>query len=450
MKKNNEKNKVNALDREKSSAQNKLLRRTRFSIGLATALLLVGAGDLPAQTWQTILQIDSAVARAENYRGDNRAIMIDPLSSAADFPSLIAAGKPAGENSSLHGLDQAADPGATGRLPLDACSGSVFSLTSDDTGTLYWAGDMATGTSTTAWEVRRSIDGGVTWTTIRTFSLGGARAQARGVSVDSAGNLVVCGLALDAAGYSHWIVETKTPTGDWVTRDVFKSSAQTSLTTGESIVQALGVAELPGPDGGLFVVGSRGNRFSGRWTVTRSRDGGQSWQTVDSWLPSSKGSSRARKVSVDNTGRIFVLGDSGGGHEIDASPWVVRMSADAGTNWVTVFGPWQVGIEPVPLDMTVSVNGDVWLAGRILQRYFVGPSKNNYAYFTTAMVVRLQETGTVPWSFQSYAVSPECADAKSASAASITADVWGRVYVNGTYRQASTSPTQWFVHRWMP
>jgi hypothetical protein len=172
------------------------------------------------------------------------------------------------------------------------------------------------------------------------------------------------------------------------------------------------------------------------------------WQTVDTWLPSN-GNSRARKVAVDGLGRILVMGDSGGGNETDSSPWVVRMSADGGDTWNTIFGPWQLGPQPNPLDMTIDANDNVWVSGDVLEIRPSSPKRpNNNLHYLTAMVVRIENSPTVPWSFSSYPVSPNCLGA--ATAGSITADIWGRVYVNGMYQETSTGPQKWFVRRWVP
>jgi hypothetical protein len=430
--------------------------KARLHLTLATALFAAANLTTHAQTWETILELDSAMTDVLIAGGSStRALMIDPASAAADFPSLIVSGHASDANWNLHRLAQpeGSNPGAL--IPLNTLPRSVFSMAADAGGILYLAGDNSihvAHSSTAAWVVQRSSDGGATWSTIRTFSLGGATAQVRGITVDSAGKLIVCGVAFDSGGYSHWIVETSADRGEaWDTVDVFKSSKVSNLFSGEAMCQALGVAELPGLNGGLFVVGrvpSGRKQTAQVWTVTRSRDGGVTWQTVDTWLPSN-GNSRARKVAVDGLGRVFVMGDSGGGNENDSSPWVVRMSADGGDTWNTIFGPWQYGPQPNPLDMTIDANNNVWVSGDVLEIRPSTPKRpNNNFYYLTAMVVRIQNSPTFPWSFNSYPVSPDCLS--GAAAGSITADSLGKVYVNGMYRETPTSPQKWFVKRWVP
>ncbi len=425
--------------------------KARLRLPLAIGVFAAASLTTHAQTWETILELDSALTDVLIAGGSStRAMMIDPASATADFPSLIVSGHASDVNWNLHRLVQpeGSNPGAL--VPLNTLPRSVFSQAADADGTLYLAGDNSihvAHSSTAAWAVKRSSDGGAIWSAIRTFSLGGATAQVRGITVDSAGKLIVCGVAFDSGGYSHWIVETSADRGEtWDTVDVFKSLKVSNILSGESMCQALGVAELPGLNGGLFVVGRvpSGRKQSAQvWTVTRSRDGGVTWQTVDTWLPSN-GNSRARKVAVDGLGRVFVMGDSGGGNESDSSPWVVRMSADGGDTWNTIFGPWQYGSSPTPLDMTIDAKNNVWVSGDVLEiRPSTTKRTNTGLYCLTAMVVRIQNSPAVPWPFEYYKVSPDCLS--GATAGSITADNSGKVYVNGMYRETSTSPQKWFV-----
>jgi hypothetical protein len=268
-----------------SSFDNAIMKsNAQMRVTLAAVLLVTVATATHAQTWETILELDSALTDVLIAGGSStRAMMIDPAAAAADatFPSLIVSGHASDADRNLHRLVQPEGPNPGALIPLNTHPRSVFSLAAAADGTLYLAGDDSihvAHSSTAAWVVQRSSDGGANWTTIRTFSLGGATAQVRGITVDSAGMLIVCGMAFDSGGYSHWIVETSADRGDtWVTRDVFKSSKISSLFSGEAMCQALGVAESPGLNGGLFVVGRvpSGRKHTAQvWTVTRSRDGG--------------------------------------------------------------------------------------------------------------------------------------------------------------------------------
>ncbi|HEU0038049.1 MAG TPA: hypothetical protein VFR76_02130, partial [Verrucomicrobiae bacterium] len=85
------------------------------------------------------------------------------------------------------------------------------------------------------WTVRRSTNGGATWTTVDTFVLPSTgssiyRAEARGIGADALGNLYVVGRAAaqyKGSGYFHWVVR-KTANGgaSWTTDDNYAPNPQ--------------------------------------------------------------------------------------------------------------------------------------------------------------------------------------------------------------------------------
>lgn len=415
-----------------------------FTAVLST--VLAGAAlQLHAQTWQTILGLDGQ---------SSRAMMMDPLASAGDWPSLVVSGEIAGITDSggtpykIFRLAQsdAATPSNPDLNPLHASGATVYSM-ADGSDSLYWAGGLNTSTGN-KWIVRRSVDGGGTWQEVHRWSLAaGMFAEARGITVDAAGRLYTCGLALDASGASHWIIQKSEDGGvNWTTKDIFKSSGAASIATGYNIVQGLGATFTSGAGGGLFVVGTRGSKYSGTWTVLRSLDQGSNWQVVDSWVSKSTGSSRARKVASDGA-RIFVLGDAGGRTEKDPSPWVVRMSTDAGNSWQTIFGPWSDGPCVYPCDFTIDAAGNLWIAGAVTKQY--GTTKKT-SYTTVATVVRVQESQPGLWVGTEFPITAEAPGTYRAEASAITADAVGHVYVSGSFKANDTSSWQWFLQRCLP
>lgn len=410
------------------------------------ATVLIGAAlQLHAQTWQTILGLDGQ---------SSRAMMMDPLAPAGDWPSLVVSGEIAGITDSggtpykIFRLAQSgvAAPSNPDLNPLHASGATVYSMAVGANG-LYWAGGLNTSTGN-KWIVRRSVDGGGTWQEVHRWSLAaGMFAEARGITVDAAGRLYTCGLALDASGASHWIIQnSEDGGGHWTTKDLFKSSGAASIATGYNIVQGLGTTFASGAGGGLFAVGTRGSKYSGSWTVLRSLDQGSNWQVVDSWVPKSTGSSRARKVASDGV-RIFVLGDAGGRTEKDPSPWVVRMSADVGNSWQTIFGPWSDGPCVYPCDFTIDAAGNLWIAGAVTKQY--GTTKKT-SYTTVATVVRVQESQPGFWVGTEFPITAEAPGTYRAEASAITADAAGHVYVSGSFKANDTSSWQWFLQRCLP
>jgi len=422
------------------------IMKTSLLTTLASAALLAVAVNTHAQRWETILDLDGQ---------SSRAIIVDPFSSIGTWPNLLVTGAIPGLNDlsgtpyKVFRLSQSDVP--TPETPvlgaLHASGATVYSMVSDPLGNLYWAGGLNTSTGL-VWIVRLSGDGGGNWQEVQRWKLaGGGFAEARGVTVDDAGRVVVCGMAIDATGVSHWITQiSENQGGAWVTKDLFKGSGVASFVTGYNIVEGLGTTFVPGPNGGLFTVGTRGSKSYGAWTVLRSRDGGDNWQVVDSWVPKNIGSTRARKVTTDGV-RIFVLGDSGGRTERDPSPWVVRASANGGDTWQTIFGPWSYGPGVYPLDFTIDAAGDIWIAGVVHKTY--GNNKNS-TFTTIATVVRLHETQPGSWTPTEYPISPEAQGVNRAEASAITADPLGHVYVSGSFKANDASPWQWFVQRMVP
>jgi hypothetical protein len=142
--------------------------------------------------------------------------------------------------------------------------------------------------SGSAWTVRRSLDGGATWTTLEAASLGTAYS----VAVGANGDLYVNGTS-----------STNIITGTNVTTTIVRH--QKVVTTNYTTTT-----------------------FSG-WLVQKSTDGGATWASVD--FATNGRPAYARSLAVDALGRVFAVGT------LTTTPntWLVRGSADGGATWVT-------------------------------------------------------------------------------------------------------------------
>lgn len=413
--------------------------------GAVAMVVLAGAlCESSAQTWETVF--------AQDGPPTPRAILMDPLSPQSVGPaSLILAGDLASDGTDDRVFRLVQDPLPAQLTPLDDSATTVYSLAANGAGDLYGAGSRAG-----AWVVRRSpaADAGGNWADLMSYQKApGKSSRARGLVVDGRGVLHACGMGIDEAGYSHWLVQSSTDGGQsWSENDLFRSGGVSGFGTGLDVVEALGIAEGRGSSAGaLFVVGTVGKRYYGSWTVTRSLDQGASWQVVDTsaWVPKSLSStSRARKVATDAVGRVFVLGDTGGRTEVDPSPWALRMSASAGDpgSWVTLFGPWRYGPCPYPLDLTIDALGNVWMAGVVHNAY----GKKSVTYTTAWTVVRLHEEPDGIWTPTVYFPLGEAPGTYRAAAQAITADDQGRVFVSGNHQADDATPRQWMVQRFEP
>jgi hypothetical protein len=167
------------------------------------------------------------------------------------------------------------------------------------------------------WVVRRSQNGGATWTTVDTFSLNSQEAIPQGVGIDLRGNIYVVGYASNP--YRVWIVRKSADGGNtWATVDSFQPSGLSNS------AQANGF----GCDayGNLFVAGTSADSSGHKWVVRESQYSSVTgtwgaWQTVDSYQLTSPYYAEADAVIGDSLGNIFVAGM---GQDVQAGHWIVR------------------------------------------------------------------------------------------------------------------------------
>ena len=187
-------------------------------------------------------------------------------------------------------------------------------------------------------------------------------------------------------------------------------------------------------NGAIFSVGGiYTNGYA--WHVQRSLDQGSSWEPLDpgwQWAPGA--TATASGFAEDAAGNYFV---SGWAYDKATSPkqkilWIVRVSADQGTNWSTLkFGSGgmdtaaAIHFVPVPLDQRHL--GGVFAVGRIGSAATVMRTRNGGVNWTTV--------GS--WTFRGDAI-----------ATSVTSDTHGNLYVGGIAQSSkSGGPYNWFVRQ---
>jgi hypothetical protein len=146
------------------------------------------------------------------------------------------------------------------------CSGQALSMATDFHGYLYVVGAIAIpykGSYGWEWLVRRSTDGGNSWSTIDTYQLApGDNSRATAVAADSTGNIYVAGYG-NTTFYSssHWIVrENPLGVGTWSTVENYQ------LQPG-NVAQAFAAAVSV--SGSVFVGGGAGSSSGGHWLVRK-------------------------------------------------------------------------------------------------------------------------------------------------------------------------------------
>ncbi len=173
-------------------------------------------------------------------------------------------------------------------------------------------GTMVSKHSTSqAWIVRRSLDGGATWATVDVYQASsGYGAWARGIGADAQGSLYVVGFAsvpYKSSRVNHWQVRKSDNGGtSWTTVDDYAPSGG----------QALGFAA--DANGNLFVTGTTPavTGTGDNWIVRESLGGTGPWTTVDNLT-----NGIPHAIAADGTGKVFVGGQ---GPSSGAVAWTVR------------------------------------------------------------------------------------------------------------------------------
>jgi hypothetical protein len=310
-----------------------------------------------------------------------------------------------------HGLVMAStDGGSTWSAPIDDFyfpgwgTRDDGGIVADPVGNLYVAGRYYSSGPSYRF-VRRSTDGGATWSTVDAVAISGGYASplaAGGLTADSAGNVYV----------------TEPISGTWTVR---KGTGGTSFSTVDSFQPSASQAEavFAHPTAGVFAVGYStvvSKRTSSQaWTVRRSSDGGASWSTVDTYQATSGSAAAAYGAGADAQGNIYVVGrafvpnkSSSIGH------WQVRKSTNGGSSWITVddYQLFTSGNQ-VALGFAADSNGNLFVAGWSSAGTGTGP------YY---WIVRESAGGTGPWT---------TVDNISGMAHAIAPDNAGHLFVGG-------------------
>ncbi len=383
-----------------------------LSVGLAGTLALITQTNF-AQTWQMVDDFQYVAGQA----AVNFGLAVAPSGA------LFASGFAYDASGVGHGLVMAsADAGNTWSAPLDdfVYPGSTTrydgGIVSDSAGNLYVAGRYYGGTASTDKIVRRSADGGATWTTVDDFQSNNYYEfplAAGGITADAGGNVYV------TEPFSAWVVR--------------KGAGGTNFTTVDSLSTGGGITGVEGvfahPTAGVFSVGSAyvvvKNRSTVAWLVRRSTNGGATWTTVDAYQASSGYGARALSAGADGKGNIYVVGEASVPYKSSSfTHWIIRKSADGGTSWTTVDN-YQLSTtsDQRAVGFATDSNGNLYAAG--------------YTWGTGSQwIVRQNSGGTGTWT-----TVDSFPYVSGANAHAIAADSLGNVFVGG-----QGSPARGAVH----
>jgi hypothetical protein len=349
-----------------------------------------------AQTWQTILDLGP--------RTDGKDVLVNPTNSPLP-PGVFVAADMSGPDNELAFFDTSQTQSPSNPSVVVISPGLINRLGCDSSlGALYSVGYVRKADNSLAWDVRRSLDGGQSWAPLDSgWQLSpGASTRAMGFAADQAGNLFVCGNATDSKGRGSLILR--------------KSGDQGMTWQTQAIGVAVALYFLPANSqnqGGLFAVGRLG---ANAWGVQGSRDAGNTWTTVDSWMVSKSGDTVAMAIASDPQGNLYVAGH---GKKGTTSPygWYVRRSSDGGNTWQMLLTDFSTGGDSLVNDVAVDGAGNLWVVGAV-----------NGADSTTEIWAMQRWNQVSGWSGPMY---PYGNLAPRSHARGATADPTGRVYVTG-------------------
>jgi hypothetical protein len=157
----------------------------------------------------------------------------------------------------------------------------------------------------TAWIVRRSTDAGTNWANVDTFQLSpGSYAIANGIGTDANGNLYVVGRAIAPNGYNNWVVRKSADGGSsWSTVDTFQPSSTNQAGARGFAADAYG---------NLFVAGFSLTTYGTvqDWIVRESAGTDTAWTTVEDFPAAAVFGPHA--IAADAFGNVFVGGQANG------------------------------------------------------------------------------------------------------------------------------------------
>ena len=303
-------------------------------------------------------------------------------------------------------------------------------ITSDGDGNVYVAGLTYDnyGIEPDQWYVRRSTDGGATWTTVDDFIPGPypeSSGDLTGIAVDAAGDVYVSGMANDVSGKQAWTIR--------------KGVGGTSFSTVDVVPNSYFPAIFAHPTAGIFAVGRtplvvttrNKTTTSQAWLVRRSLDGGATWFNVDTFQLSISNGSIAFGMGADALGNLYVVGQAATPSRYSyINHWLVRKSSDGGDSWSTVDDFQPSGSQAGASRFAATSTGDLYVAGTT--------SSSNGTHW----ILRKNPGGTGAWStIDDYQYA-----ADYTAPHGIAADASGNLFVGGS--GSGTGTTHWLVKRY--
>ncbi len=181
---------------------------------------------------------------------------------------------------------------------------TAYSIAMYNANTIFSVGYGYDAYSIAHWLVRKSTDAGATWALVDDYQLiPGKYSTARKVRINSSGDIFVIGSANDNTS-THGIVRRSQDGGStWTTIDDYQLSSGKSASCNDLSFDGVG---------NIYIVGYGYDATNyGHWILRKSTNGGVSWAVVDDFSYTATFSSSPDSIHIDNSGNIFVAGRSG-------------------------------------------------------------------------------------------------------------------------------------------
>jgi hypothetical protein len=340
-----------------------------------------------------------------------------------------------------HGLVVAsADGGRTWSAPVDdfVYPGMGYTrfeagIVADSAGNLYVAGraydDGSASGGPFHWIVRRSADGGVTWSIVDDFVPGGTLTEPRSITVDAAGNVYVAGEGDYNTSSQYWTVRKGIGGTNFFTVNEF---ADGSLYTALAVF-AHPTAGILAAGEGPIATNKLGSVTSG-WLVRRSTDGGTNWSIADTFILAIGYRANPFAIGSDAVGNLYVVGRAANKYKSGGVfHWLVRKGTKGGTSWSTDddYQLYLAGTQSAT-GFAADHNGTLYVVGGSGPNSWAGP---------TDWLVRKKALGASTWTGVD-----DFKYGASAGAQSITAPVAGNLFVGGSGSDGTSE--HWLVRKY--
>lgn len=317
---------------------NRIIHYFILTLAVGASCLTTRSNDLEERRplWRTVAKYES-----------ERPVSVDALAADADG-NLYAAISTSDNEGRIHAVvRRSSDRGITWSVVEDFIPGAsgyarILSLGSDAAGHLYAAGYLADEQDHLRWIVRKRDAGETAWTTVDDFTLAGSqRTAAQSLSVNADGTVYVAGYGDGPPGSGSWHTRTH-----WLVR-CSRDGGQTWSTVEDFSHEfsARATAILSTPQG-VFVGGSgwnEGKATGETWLVrkgTGDDTGALRWRTVDAFqMEDGKHGhvSRVQSLGMDHHGNLYAAGRSHAWvEERSSAHWLVRRASRAGLDWAVV------------------------------------------------------------------------------------------------------------------